>query len=158
MQSGSPNLVASPPDSRVDEVGQLAYWRRFHVRMSALFGAMLLFVLTIMGLAFYHVGVQYQVMALQSRLRTAAITLSHEIRPEAVLALNVAADRSKPEYREVINLFRRVSADEPQFVSIYVLRPTGRPHTLFFAPDFDVPGHGDWAAVGEEYDARHAAS
>jgi adenylate cyclase len=142
----------------MNSVGQLSFWRRFHVRMSGLYGGVVFFVLTLMGVAFYQVGAQHQVRALQSRLRTAAITLSHQIRPEAVIALNIATDREKPEYRELTDLFRRVAADEPQFVSIYVLRPTGRPHTLFFAADFVRPGRADPAAVGEEYDARQAAT
>ncbi len=126
--------------------------------MAGLFGGLVLFVLLLMGVAFYVVGVRHQVRALQSRLRTAAVTLSHQIRPEAVLALNVAADRDKPEYRELRQLFQDVAADEPQFVSIYVLRPTNRPDMLAFAADFVVPGRTTAAAVGEEYDRRQAAS
>lgn len=136
---------------------QLSFWQRFHVRMAALYGGVVFFILTLMGFAFYHVGVQHQIEALQSRLRTAAITLSHEIRPEAVLALNVADDRQTPEYRELTDLFRRVAVDEPQFVSIYILRPTERANMLFFAADFVIPGRTTAAMVGEEYDARQAA-
>ena len=136
----------------------LAFWRRFHVRMSGLFGGLVLFVLLLMGVAFYEVGVRHQVRALQSRLRTAAVTLSHQIRPEAVLALNVSADRDRPEYRELLALFRDVAADEPQFVSIYVLRPTDRADMLAFAADFVIPGRASPAAVGEEYDRRQARS
>ena len=136
---------------------QLPFWHQFHVRMAALYGVVVFLILTLMGATFYHIGVQHQVKALQSRLRTAATTLSHEIRPEAVLALNVADDRQMPEYRELTDLFRRVAADEPQFVSIYVLRPTERPNILFFAADFVIPGRTTAATVGEEYDARQAA-
>ena len=148
---------AGHPASAMTEAKQLPFWRRFHVRMSGLFGGLVLFVLLLMGVAFYEVGVRHQVRALQSRLRTAAVTLSHQIRPEAVLALNVASDRDKPEYRELIELFENVAADEPQFVSIYVLRPTDRPNILAFAADFVVPGRAAAAAVGEEYDQRQAA-
>ncbi len=126
--------------------------------MSGLFGGLVLFVLLLMGVAFYQVGVHHQVRALQSRLRTAATTLSHQIRPQAVLALNVAGDRDKPEYRELIDLFKDMAADEPQFVSIYILRPTDRADTLAFAADFTIPGRASAAAVGEEYDLRQAAS
>ncbi|MBX3023645.1 HAMP domain-containing protein [bacterium] len=126
--------------------------------MSGLFGGLVLFVLLLMGIAFYQVGVRHQVRALQSRLRTAAVTLSHQIRPEAVQALNVAADRDKPEYRELIALFREVAADEPQFVSIYVLRPTEQANVLAFAADFVAPGRTSPAMVGEEYDQRQAPS
>lgn len=136
----------------------LPFWWRFHVRMSGLFGGLVLFVLLLIGVAFYELGTRHQVRALQSRLRTAAVTLSHQIRPEAVLALNAAGDRDKPEYRELLDLFRGVAADEPQFVSIYVLRPTERENILAFAADFVVPGRTSPAAVGEEYDSRQAGS
>ena len=125
--------------------------------MSGLYGGVVFFVLTLMGLAFYHVGIRHQVKALQSRLRTAAITLAHEIRPEAVRALVNPADKEKPEYRELVGLFRRVGADEPQFVSIYLLRPTAREHFLAFVTDYTAPGRAAPAEVGEEYDARQTA-
>ena len=124
--------------------------------MSGLFGGLVLFVLLLIGVAFYQLGVRHQVHALQSRLRTAAVTLSQQIRPEAVLALDVAADRNKPEYRELVDLFRRIAREEPQFVSIYVLRPTERADMLAFAADFVAPGRASPAAVGEEYDPRQA--
>lgn len=145
---------AAPPAG----VHRLPFWRRFHVRMSGLFGGLVLLVLLLIGVAFYQLGVRHQVHALQSRLRTAAVTLSHQIRPEALLALNVAADRNKPEYRELLELFQGVTADEPQFVSIYVLRPTERENILAFAADFVTPGRASPAAVGEEYDRRQAHS
>lgn len=137
-------------------VGRLSYWRRFHVRMSVLYAGVVFFILALMGVAFYQVGVKHQLHALKSRLRMAATTLSHQIRAEAVLALNVAADREKSEYRELIDLFRRFAAEEPQLVSIYVLRTTNRPNVLSFAADFVTPGRTAPAAVGEDYDARQA--
>lgn len=153
MPPQSPSAAAPPVG-----VHHLPFWWRFHVRMSGLFGGLVLFVLLLIGVAFYQLGVRHQVHALQSRLRTAAVTLSHQIRPEAVLALNVAADRNKPEYRELVDLFQRIAREEPQFVSIYVLRPTERADMLAFAADFVVPGRASPAAVGEEYDPRQAAS
>lgn len=155
----SGQVAGAAPDVAVPlrEVRQLKYWRRFHVRMSALFGGVVFFVLALMGSSFYYVGVQHQVGALKSRIRTAAITLSHQIRPEAVLALNGPADSARPEYRELTTLFQRVSADEPQFVSIYVLRSTDQPYVLRFAADFVVPGRTAPADVGELYDARQTA-
>jgi adenylate cyclase len=139
-------------------VDQLAFWRRFHVRMAGLFGGLVLCVLLVMGVAFYQLGVRHQMRALQSRLRTAAVTLSHQIRPEAVAALNAASDRDKPEYRELVEMFRRVAADEPEFVSIYVLRATDRPNMLAFAADFVIPGRAAPASVGELDDLRLAPS
>jgi adenylate cyclase len=158
MNRPLPSQSSAPAATPPADVHHLPFWRRFHVRMSGLFGALVLFVLLLMGVAFYQVGVHHQVRALQSRLRTAAVTLSHQIRPEAVLALNVSADRDTPEYRELIELFQDIAADEPQFVSIYVLRPTDRADMLAFAADFVIPGRASPAAVGEEYDRRQAKS
>lgn len=138
-------------------VGKLSFWRRFHVRMSSLYGGTVFFVLLLMGVAFYSVGVSHQMHALKSRIRTAAITLAHQIRPEAVLALQKPSDRDRPEYREIISLFRSLTTEEPQFVSIYVLRPTAKENILAFAVDHTIPGRAAPAEVGEEYDARQAA-
>ncbi len=150
---------ASAPNARTNPrsaLSQLSFWRRFHVRMSGLYGGLVFFVLIVMGTAFYVMGVIHQTRALQSRLRTAAITLSHQIDPAAILALNEAADSGKREYRDVIALFKRVCTDEPQFVSIYVFRPSPKKDTLIFAADYVRPGRPPAAQVGEEYDTRQA--
>ena len=133
------------------------FWQRFHIRMTTLYAGVVFFVLAAMGVAFHEVAVDHQVKALQSRIRTAATTLSHEIRAEAVLALNVAEDSAKPEYHELTSLFARVGADEPEFVSIYVMRPTSDPGMLRFAADWVAEGRTEAATVGELYDASQAA-
>ena len=51
-------------------VGRLSYWRRFHVRMSVLYAGVVFFILALMGVAFYQVGVKHQLHALQPERRS----------------------------------------------------------------------------------------
>jgi adenylate cyclase len=139
-------------------VEAIPFWRRFHVRMSTLFGGVVFLVVTLMAVYFYLLQVESQVQALKAVLITEARALSYRIRPQAVLALNVAEDRTKPEYAELVSLFASVAADNKRIVSIYVFRPTERPNTLAFVADYVAPGRAEPAAVGEEYDARQAAT
>jgi adenylate cyclase len=153
--------VALPEGARAVQpftpsVDEIPFWRRFHVRMSTLFGGVVFLVVTLMAISFYFVQVESQVKALKAVLLTEVRALSFRIRPQAVLALNVAQDRTKPEYAELVSLFSSVAADQKQIVSIYVFRTTSRANTLAFAADYVTPGRAAPAEVGEEYDARQA--
>ena len=153
--------VAPPDDGRAAQphmpgVAGIPFWRRFHVRMSTLFGSVVFLVVTLMAISMYLLQVESQVKALKAVLLTEVRALAYRIRPQAVLALNVAQDKTSPEYAELASLFAAVASDQKQIVSIYIFRPTPRPHTLAFAADYVAPGRADPAEVGEEYDARQA--
>jgi adenylate cyclase len=156
--------VPAGPDSEADaaayasSVGQIPFWRRFHVRTSGLFGGVVLLILTLMAASFYVRESNNQVQALRNQLLTEVRALSHRIRLQAVLALNSKPDWTKPEYAELVDLFASVAVDQPRIVSIYVLRPTDRPNILAFAADYVGPGREAPAQVGEEYDARQTES
>ncbi len=139
-------------------VGQIPFLRRFHVRMSGLFGGVVFLVLTLMAVSFYLLEVQNQIRALRGQLLTEVRALSHRIRPQAVLALHTAPDRAKPEYAELITLFESIAAEQKQIVSIYIFRSTIRANTLTFVADYVAPGREAPAEVGDEYDSRQAAS
>jgi adenylate cyclase len=147
---------AAPPP--VFGVGQIPFWRRFHVRMSSLFGGVVFLVVTLMAVSFYSLQVESRLSALKAVLLTEVRALAYRIRPQAVLALNVAEDRTSPAYAELTSLFASVASDQKQIVSIYVFRPTTRPNILAFAADYVAPGRSAPAEVGEEYDARQTAS
>jgi adenylate cyclase len=154
--------VGSPPDTGhaaqplAQGVATIPFWRRFHVRMSTLFGGVVFVVVTLMAISMYLLQVEAQVKALKAVLLTEVRALAYRIRPEAVLALNVAQDKTSPAYAELSSLFAAVASDQKQVVSIYVFRPTPRPNILAFAADYVAPGRADPAEVGEEYDARQA--
>jgi adenylate cyclase len=132
------------------------FWRRFHIRMSGMYGLIVFLVLALMGVTFFKLGVAEQKQALQSRIRTAAVSISHQISLADLRTLNTESDSAKPEYRRITGLFKAIAADDPQFVSIYLLKPTLKPNILKFAADFTAPGWGTPASVGEEYDALKA--
>jgi adenylate cyclase len=153
-----PNLAGAGAVKNLSHpFGAVRYWNRFHVRMSALYGGVVLFVLTLMGVTFYNLGVSNQIQALQSRLRTAAISVATQVRPEIVALLKEPSDQDRPEYQEVKKIFQRLGTEDSQFVSIYLLRPTDQPKLLKFVVDYTGPGRAAPANVGEEYDAGQAA-
>lgn len=152
----NPRTEIPPKDSDKTSFCQVSFWRRFHVRMSGLYGGMVFFILALLGVTFFEVGVSSQMRALQSRIRTAAVSLSHQVSVEDLLVLNTESDSAKPEHDRIIGIFKAMAADDPQFVSIYLLKPTEKPNILKFAADFTAPGSGTPAIIGEEYDALQA--
>ena len=113
-------------------------------------------VLALMGVIFFNVLVSIQMRALQSRLRTAAVSLSHQISADDLLLLNNKSDSQTPEFERILRMFEGMAADDPEFVSIYLLKPTEKPNILKFAGSFDAQGWGNPAPIGEEYDALQA--
>lgn len=152
------NAPAGPSqrDRGRPSVDQVPVTQRFHVKTSLFFAGAIVTLVAAMGIWFFSLGLDYQVRALQRRLFAVATTLAHQIPPEEVKDLNGPEDKSRPQFAKLIELFARVVATEPEFVSIYVLRPTSDPDTFHFAADFTAPGRAPPAAIGEAYDVRQA--
>jgi len=60
-------VALTPYPTLMTGVGQVPFWRRFHVRMSSLFGGVVFLVVTLMAIAFYLLEVENQVKALRGQ-------------------------------------------------------------------------------------------
>ena len=69
---------ALPPSVR-----ELRVWQRFHVRITALYGAALLAVFIVLGVLRYFAGVDAELRGLQSRLRAQVARRTADLTPAA---------------------------------------------------------------------------
>ena len=152
--------VDSPPPTPVTSSAPppdyILLWRRFHVRVTALYGGLLFAVLTAMSVFFYWQVSRSEFESLQTRLRVAAVAIASAIPPETIAALRQPDDRAKPEYKQLIARFQEITRREPDFSSIYVLRPNPSVEQLAFVADFVTRGDAPAAAVGDAYDGTQA--
>jgi len=134
----------------------LRLWQRFHVRLSAMYGGLVLAVLLSVTGFFYLRGVERELGALQARLRIAAMTLAASTSPDDVLAIRGPADVESPAYRRLAARFRAVAAAEPDFSDIYVFRRGPTPTTLTFVIDVVIIGDAAPGQPGELYEVGEA--
>ena len=132
----------------------LRLWQRFHVRLSLMYGGLVLAVLVSISAFFYVRGVGAERAALQARLRIAATSLAASITPEDVAAIRTPADVDGAAYRALAERFRAVAAAEREFSDIYVMRRGPDPDALVFVVDVVVRGDAPPGLPGEAYVPR----
>jgi class 3 adenylate cyclase len=103
---------------------RLSIWRRFHVRLSLMYGGLVLAVLASIGGYFYVRGVDGERSALDARLRIAATSLASGIDAATLNGFRRSIDAETPAYRALIARFQAVAAADRDFSSIYIMRPT----------------------------------
>ncbi len=128
-------------------------WRRFHVRLTLLYGAAVFGALAPMALAFYFFGVDGEMRALKQRMATTATALATSLDGVALTELAAPADKSKPLYARTRARFAAVCAQDPEIKNIYVLLRTSKPGELAFALDYDADEPTVEATIGDRYDA-----
>ena len=137
-------------------LNELRIWQRFHWRLTVLYTGAVCILLMILGGVLYHFGVESEVDTLQAELRTAAITLSHNVDVEAVKAFETPKDTLRPAYKAQQQRFQDIAAQLAGVSTIYILRPSKTPGELIFVADYTANGSG--ARVGDAYDAREIPS
>ncbi len=114
-------MATLPPSSRAPA---LKLRHRFHVRLSLMYGVLVVVILLAVSGFFYVRGVEAERGALQARLRIAAASLASSIRAEDLTVLQTAEDVARPEYQAIAARFRDVAAAEPEFSDLYIMRPS----------------------------------
>ncbi|MBL0214674.1 MAG: HAMP domain-containing protein [Myxococcales bacterium] len=143
----------SAPSSTPDG---LKLWQRFHIRLSLMYGGLVLAVLLSIAGVFYVRGVSAEVQALQARLRIAAMSLATAITAEDLAVLQVEADAARPEYLRIASRFRAVAVAEPEFSDIYIMRHGAAPGSLELVVDVVMLGDAPPGKVGEAYEPAHS--
>jgi adenylate cyclase len=129
-------------------------YRRFHVRLTLIYGTLVFLVLTAMAVVVYKRGVASELSSLKTRIRGLATGLAEWIPADLVVSLDEEADNGTPAHRLLTDSFARMGQHETDVFSIYVLRPTERPGWLRFSGDW--VRHGEAGRVAQEYDATRA--
>jgi adenylate cyclase len=126
-------------------VDRLRPWQRFHVRITALYGAPVFLMLGIMGALSYRWGVETEMAALRARIHSTVVSLASTLPPRAA-----GAEATPEDAAAGIAIFERVAEREPDLSSIYLLHETSKEGVLQFSADWVRTGTP--AAFGELYD------
>jgi adenylate cyclase len=130
---------------------ELKVWQRFHIRLSAMYGGLVLAVLLTIAYVFYTRGVERELAALQAKLRIAAMSLAATIPPSDIAGLRVAADAEHPSYKRIAAQFLAVSAAEPDFSDLYIMR-RGAGDKLEIVVDVVIIADAPSAKPGDPYE------
>ena len=142
-----------PPTSKVLD---LRLWDKFHVRLTLLYGTVILLALGALSTAFYVGGVKIAMSGIRARLGGTAMAVARGIDAEALGQLLVESDSSKPVYKELVDDAAAVEGAQGDIRSIYLLVPTEQAGVFKFAFDHVGPARRTTApaTVGQSYDAR----
>ena len=159
--SGKPSFAGLPPSAAEDAAAaaaqphpalvSLPWWRRFDLRIAALFGGAALLVVLAAGIFAYTLIVDARMRSFTQRLESLALSLANTFEADAIPGLDRRDDKGaewRAEWRgRLMNIVER----EPDIDSIYVLLPTDRPAQLRFL--IDASKASRVAEAGELYDA-----
>lgn len=129
----------------------VAWWRRFDIRIAALFGGAALIIVVAAGIFAYSLIVEARMRSFTQRLESLALSLANTIEADAIPGLNRRADGGAAWRAEWHERLMRIVDREPDIDSIYVLLPTDRPAQLRFL--LDASKASRVAEPGELYDA-----
>jgi adenylate cyclase len=144
-------MTADPAHPLPDPINQLRMWRRFHVRLTVLYGGAVFLIVLLMGVVFYKVGFASEFENLQQRLLALATSIAETIDADRIADYPVDATEYSDYHSTLVKQFERVAQYDPDVDSVYILRPTDEPNKLRFFIDYvksDEAGQ-----PGELYDA-----
>lgn len=150
----SPRGEPSAPPSRgagQSALDAIPWWRRFDIRLAALFGGGSLLIVVAAGLFAYHLIVDAKLDFFRKRLESLALTLANTIEADAIPGLDRRADGGAAWRQEWRTRLMHIVENEPDIDSIYILQPTERPAQLRFL--LDASKVSRVAEPGELYDA-----
>lgn len=110
-------------------------WQRFHVRVAVMMGAVVLGLLSVMGVAFYEVTYSAEFEALQQRIHSTVVILSRRIDATRLAALDPSTAATSPYLKEMREDLEAICRDDKDISSIYVLAKTPEARTLRFIAD-----------------------
>jgi adenylate cyclase len=119
-------------------------WRRFHVRITALFAVPLFAILAVVAALAYRRAVADEHAILRARLRSVSVALAAAIEPADVAV-------ASPAHARLVATLAAVGRDQPELVALYVLVPEDDRGTMRFVADWDR--RGLTVMAGMPYDA-----
>lgn len=139
-------MAATNPDNTFSG---LSFCKRFHVRLTALYGGTVIITLAAMAAVFYQLSVQSEMDALRQRLLVVVTSLAQSIDAGAIANIALDTERMTTLHTTYIEKFRQVAESDPHIDSIYILRPTSEPKKLRFFIDYAK--HKEIGLPGEVY-------
>jgi adenylate cyclase len=129
----------------------LPWWRRFDVRIAALFGGAAFLIVVAAGIFAYSLVVDARLRSFTERLESLALSLANTFEADAIPGLSRRVDGGAAWCEEWRERLMRIVEHERDIDSIYILLPTDRPAQLRFL--IDASKASRVAEPGELYDA-----
>lgn len=126
-------------------------WQRFHVRLTLLYGLVVLGVLVVMSVVYYRYAVSLAIDGVQGRLRQTAVAIAGGVRPETIDALRDPSTQDSETQRALLDRLRVVAEADADISDIYVMRVSDKPGVLIFVADHIVRANAKPGVIGEEY-------
>lgn len=134
-----------------DPLRQLRTLHRAHIRLTLLYGGVILLALVLLGWNTYRQGVAAEIQGLQHRLLAVVTSLASSIQAADIEAIPAKSTQITLQHQELLRRFRQVAQQDPDIETIYILRPTMEPTKLRFVIDYAKSG--EVGEPGELYDA-----
>jgi adenylate cyclase len=133
---------------------ELRLWNRFHVKLTALFGAASFVAIAVMAWSLYRTGLDAELDGLRTRLLAMAVSLSLTLDGERLAGFETAEDAETPEYQQMARALEAIMQQFPKVTSIYVMGPTDDPDRLRVFLDV-TRGDPEPSRPGQLYDATN---
>lgn len=146
-----PDDASNAATASCSALAGLPWWRRFDIRLAALFGGGSLLIVAAAACFAYALIVQARMESFSRRLESLALALSYTVEADAIpdVAKNIEGQSAWLERwnEKLLSIVER----EPDIDSIYILLPTDQPAQLRFL--LDASKVSRVAEPGELYDA-----
>ncbi len=129
--------------------------RRFHLRVTVLFGALGMALLGALGVSSYRWAREAERSALAVRLEALAVALASGVDPEEIDAILAGGPSREEHHARLVDRFAAVGRDEADVASVYLMVRDEREGWTRFVGDWvrtGTPG-----AIGQPYDAWGAS-
>jgi adenylate cyclase len=138
----------------------LKLWQRLHVRVTAVYGTVVLLALAVLSALTYSSGVDIAMAGLRTRLGGTAVAIARGLSVQDIEALKSEGVNHGPRYQEMLGDFAAIDAANKDLLSLYVLVPAEPAGTFTFAFDYVTSGKRNVAPaeVGKAYDGRRNAT
>lgn len=127
-------------------------WRRFYIRLTALYGVAVFLTLTAMSTALYFIGLRAEIDGLRDRLRAQSTAVALTLDADAIDAAQRDEARVAETRALVTRDLERLLRSDPEISSMYVLLATDEPAIFTFFADQSRPPVQS-GTPGDRYDA-----
>ncbi|MCP5019456.1 MAG: HAMP domain-containing protein [Ketobacter sp.] len=131
-----PGEVLIAPALSLDPISEIRSFHRFHVRLTMLYGSVVILTLALLVYLFYSLWSSSEVESLQQRLLTLSTSLAATIDADKVATYPLQATEVTPFHQEIYEQFKAMAERDRDIDSIYLLRPSNVPADLYFFVDF----------------------
>ncbi|MCX6937464.1 MAG: adenylate/guanylate cyclase domain-containing protein [Verrucomicrobia bacterium] len=129
----------------------LPWWRRFDVRLAAIFGGISLLIITVSAIFTYVLIIDARMDSFRKRLESVALGLAQTVEVDAIPSLASLPDQGAAWRERWQEKLLAIVRSEPDIDSIYILLATDQPAKLRFL--LDASKVSRVASHGELYDA-----